>query len=598
MECCVIPVAATMQSSGLTEKPRVENDMVDDTIIPDTSSCSSISNYNSPTSSTCPLTMTSATSSASTSPSSKFALTSLSPSASPGTSPNTKFTPSDSLISEPLLSLVPDRTARNTEQPKADDISEEDVFQSRVMDTQKETAVLCSASITPASSPSRSPSFPSSASSSPWPTSSRSISSSSSLSDTSLPNTRSSPHQTHLKSTMAVTQIPNSSTPAPTSLRLPRTLTKPPFKSVEPKVISALDPDLDEIPLPYIINMLSRVGPRMIAALARTSATINTGSGDSNNDRDMASLTSTLPRELVVTVAPDISKTEGPTVNSSSNQSTEPDIGIEFDTLPTHLLAVYSRPSGKIASANGSPNNSQRRKVTLFPTHGIVLAAHCAHLPALPQGRKPSLGNDVEKGEKDEGREHVKKAIWIESESESEKDRIELNSNSNSGNGQMKSTTSPSSVQVTLPVIPLCIPSPGTFPLLQAYLYTKRTDKLLGALIPAIPSLSRMMSGPGLGVSHTQPSTSSASAFVASPADLSRQLSAAFLPNILLAATLRTHELWANIIALGIFDDNLWRAVNYAWKVLVGALEVAQMQTKISVKTLSPPNGQDREAVQ
>lgn len=93
--------------------------------------------------------------------------------------------------------------------------------------------------------------------------------------------------------------------------------------------------------------------------------------------------------------------------------------------LPTHMLAVYSRQSSH------SPNLT--RRVTLYPTHNLVMAAHCANLPMLP-----------------------------------------------------KSTTSEpdDAGNMLLPVVPLCIPAPETFSQLSGYLYTKNAYHLLSTLLP------------------------------------------------------------------------------------------------------------------
>ena len=86
---------------------------------------------------------------------------------------------------------------------------------------------------------------------------------------------------------------------------------------------------------------------------------------------------------------------------------------------PTHLLAVHTKPT---------------TRVSLFPVHAIVLAAHCARLPPFPQSgsRTPA-----EAGSK-----------------------------------------------ISLPVTPFCLPNPETFSIILYYLYTKRVDRLFSALLP------------------------------------------------------------------------------------------------------------------
>lgn len=85
---------------------------------------------------------------------------------------------------------------------------------------------------------------------------------------------------------------------------------------------------------------------------------------------------------------------------------------------PTHMLAVHASRS--------ESNASSKTKVTLFPTHEIVLSAHCANLPKLPESSCPSV----------------------------------------------------------IPVVPLALPSPAMYPYLQNYLYTKNVTALENFLLP------------------------------------------------------------------------------------------------------------------
>lgn len=324
----------------------------------------------------------------------------------------------------------------------------------------------------------------------------------------------------------------------------------------------------------------------MMTALARTSASIPallnvpaTSANASSTNEKTAKSTLTLPRELVVTVSLESERDKG-SLWAHDSDAGEKDIDVDFDTLPTHLLAVYARSSKTSNAAADSSHqssgntNNQRRKVTLFPTHGIILAAHCAYLPALPPGRKvtSTITADGRRKKKRDMKRHfgvdVPESI-PESQSEFNIDHDGLGSSTRSHqHGDDKQEMMPSSsglnknathTEVTLPVVPLCIPSPGTFPILQAYLYTKRTDRLLAVLIPAIPSFSSATNEGSSGLNSHVVSETSTSTFASSPADLSRQLAMTFTPNILVAATLRTHELWANVVALGIFDDKYVR---------------------------------------
>lgn len=92
---------------------------------------------------------------------------------------------------------------------------------------------------------------------------------------------------------------------------------------------------------------------------------------------------------------------------------------------PTHMLAVRS----------SSPQNNQMHRVIMYPTHHLILAAHCANLPAL-----------------------------------------------SSSCTLPDTSSSSSSTTATIPVVSLSLPSPPTFPLLHSYLYTKDAESLVSAL--------------------------------------------------------------------------------------------------------------------
>src|ERR1700733_13490656 len=78
-----------------------------------------------------------------------------------------------------------------------------------------------------------------------------------------------------------------------------------------------------------------------------------------------------------------------------------------------------------------APLLQRRSTVTLFPMHHLILTAHCTNLPSFPISRPNSTKDTVQ-----------------------------------------------------LPVIPLCLPSLETYPILQSYLYTKCIGDLLRSLLP------------------------------------------------------------------------------------------------------------------
>ncbi|KIJ36203.1 hypothetical protein M422DRAFT_179763 [Sphaerobolus stellatus SS14] len=153
---------------------------------------------------------------------------------------------------------------------------------------------------------------------------------------------------------------------------------------------------------------------------------------------------------------------------------------------PSHLFAIYSKTSSH---------------VSIHPAHALILAAHCANLPSLPPSTSSPAADSL-----------------------------------------------PDELKLTLPVVPLCLPSPPNFPMLLHYLYTKKIDHLLASLLPA-----------------TSFSTSSMD-------QMTSNFAATFTIQALLTHAARVHGLWSNVVALGVFDEKLWKAMEMVWDVLVGAL--------------------------
>ncbi|KAJ7614622.1 hypothetical protein DFH06DRAFT_1240915 [Mycena polygramma] len=87
---------------------------------------------------------------------------------------------------------------------------------------------------------------------------------------------------------------------------------------------------------------------------------------------------------------------------------------------PTHMLAVYN---------DAQLSLGQKCQVSLFPIHDIVLGVHCTRLPRLPFSRPSTTASHA-----------------------------------------------------TIPVVPIRLPSPETFALLHAYLYTQQPATLIASL--------------------------------------------------------------------------------------------------------------------
>ena len=175
---------------------------------------------------------------------------------------------------------------------------------------------------------------------------------------------------------------------------------------------------------------------------------------------------------------------------------------VSRDRLPRELRVVVNDLSGEAPTHLVAVYSRPAMRVSLHPAHALVLAVHCAHLPLLPK------------------------------------------------------TTSPEPTEVggtrTLPVIPLCLPSPSTFPILIHYLYTKRADQLLASLLPMPPRDAAQ-----------------------SLSQLSQMFAATFTVQALLSHAAKVHGLWSNVAALGVFDEKLFRAIELVWELVLGALAIS-----------------------
>lgn len=181
----------------------------------------------------------------------------------------------------------------------------------------------------------------------------------------------------------------------------------------------------------------------------------------------------------------------------------------QMPTFPTHLLAI---------SSNSKSQPSTSDQLALIPTHSLVLAAHCSSLPRMPVSNPQPHGNTV-----------------------------------------------------TIPVLPLAVPSPAAFQTLHQYLYTHNLASLLSTLLPSLPhqflaSISSsaihatLASGPKLHqlsshcVSHTQQGHPT---------------------QALMGNAQHITALWRNAIALGCHDKDLWDAMDLAWEIVLGSLNLA-----------------------
>ncbi|KAI9458528.1 hypothetical protein HD554DRAFT_2029598 [Boletus coccyginus] len=175
-------------------------------------------------------------------------------------------------------------------------------------------------------------------------------------------------------------------------------------------------------------------------------------------------------------------------------------------SLPTHVLAL-------------SRSSSQDSSVLLVPSHAVVLASQCASLPRLPPSTVSGHPN--------------------------------------------------ATVSVTLPVLPISVPSPAAFAPLHTFLYTHSVAQLLSTLVPAVPStfLSTLTSPQAVrGTLTSGPALHRLSAHLLSSAP-----GMAALTNV----AQNIAAVWRNAVALGVHDPDLWDCLDLAWEIVLGAMNLS-----------------------
>lgn len=104
--------------------------------------------------------------------------------------------------------------------------------------------------------------------------------------------------------------------------------------------------------------------------------------------------------------------------------------------------------------------------------------------------------------------------------------------------------------QFTLPVVYLSLPSPELFPPILNFLYMRHTSVIFEELLP-------------IEDSPTEPVI-----------EWSKRQAHKYSREELLTNAQRIWGLWANASALGIFDDQLFTALEFAWEVGINALDL------------------------
>jgi hypothetical protein len=114
-----------------------------------------------------------------------------------------------------------------------------------------------------------------------------------------------------------------------------------------------------------------------------------------------------------------------------------------------------------------------------------------------------------------------------------------------------------------IPVVPLALPNPESFPFLTQFLYLKNVRPLFDAFLSLTPA-------GGIPDDLDQPGRYDA--FVA---EYSSILAQNYTMQRLASQAVRVHGLWRNACALGISDIDLQSFFDLAWEVLMQALTLS-----------------------
>ena len=166
---------------------------------------------------------------------------------------------------------------------------------------------------------------------------------------------------------------------------------------------------------------------------------------------------------------------------------------------PTHMAAIYS----------SAPSGPEPSRVMMYPIHQSILSLYCANLPVLAA-----------------------------------------------------STPLPTAPEASfeVPVVPLALPNPDSFPVLTQFLYLKNMRPLFEAFLCLTPAR-------GIPTDLDQPARYDA--FVT---EYSTTLAQNYTMQRLASQAVRVHGLWRNACALGISDIDLQAFFDLAWEILMKAL--------------------------
>ncbi|KAJ8487949.1 hypothetical protein ONZ51_g3863 [Trametes cubensis] len=188
----------------------------------------------------------------------------------------------------------------------------------------------------------------------------------------------------------------------------------------------------------------------------------------------------------------------------------------------THIFGICTyAPSGTFGpDARRKKCFRFLREVCMYPTHGAIWAAYCSRLPTLPQ--KPA--------------------------------RIKLLVDARPGR--------PRASCLRLPVVPLAIPYPPMFLPIMMFIYSFRKSTFVNMLLASEVVLSPEHEG-----------DPAAEKLIPQHA---RALAAKCDMRKLCQLAKNVYGAYRNMVALGVVEDRMWEALNFAWETVIAAMELVE----------------------
>lgn len=118
--------------------------------------------------------------------------------------------------------------------------------------------------------------------------------------------------------------------------------------------------------------------------------------------------------------------------------------------------------------------------------------------------------------------------------------------------------------------MPIQLPSPAAFHILHSFMYTHNVGALLSALLPLPKAFTHAKGFNGEHVTSVMRSGSKLH-------ELSSYLCSASHKSLssLTAHAAHVKELWQDCVTLGVYDLELWDAMDLAWEIVLGAMNIA-----------------------